>query len=88
MPSVNSSPIEWPLRKVKVRLMLVLKIESAALGTCDWEAMKPGPKINPGAGSAPRSQIFASPVLVASSPGEIAGVGGGGGGGGGMVKQT
>jgi len=44
--------------------------------------MKPGPKINPGAGSAPRSQIFASPVLVASSPGEIAVVGGGGGGGG------
>ena len=39
--------------------------------------MKPEPKINPGAGSAPRSQIFASPVLVASSPGEIAVVGGG-----------
>ena len=77
MPSVNSLPVERPTKKVEVRATHALKAERATLGTCDWLAMSPGPKKASGAGSTSRSQIFASPILVARSPGEVAGGGGG-----------
>ena len=38
----------------------------------------PEPKITPGAGLTRRSQLFAPPVIVARSLGEMAGGGGGG----------
>ena len=77
MPSVYSSLPEGQIKKLYMKEVVTLNVVSAALGTCDWKAMRPGAIVVAGAGSTPRSHFLASVMLEARSPGEMAGKGGG-----------